>query len=78
MKKKDDVMSRIKFNEMEKKFMVQLLCVFEDNKDNMYYEIDSDSKAKKTFNDLSRACGYSNKPEMNKKTVAKCLKILGS
>ena len=71
-------MGRIKFTEMEKKFMIQLLSVFEENKDSMYYEIDSDSKARKAFIDLSKACGYSNKLEMNKKTVEKCLNKLGS
>ena len=71
-------MSRIKFTEMEKKFMVQLLSVFDENKDSMYYEIDSDTAARKAFMDLSKACGYSNKPEMNKKIVEKCLKVLGS
>ena len=71
-------MSRIKFTEMEKKFMIQLLSVFEENKDDMYYEIDSDAKARKAFLDLSKACGYSNKPEMDSKTVEKYLKKLGN
>lgn len=75
---KNNVMSRIKFTEMEKKFMIQLLSGFDENIDSMYYEIDSDSKAKKAFLDLSKACGYSNKPEMDKETVEKCLKKLGS
>ncbi len=75
---KNNVMSRIKFTEMEKKFMVQLLYIFDEDRDSMYYEIDSDVEARKAFMDLSKACGYSNKPEMNKKTVQKCLKILGS
>ncbi len=75
---KNSVIDRIKFNEMEKKFMIQLLSFFDENRDDMYYEIDNDDKAKKAFLDLSKACGYSNKPEMNKKTVKKCLKILGS
>lgn len=75
---KKDVTSRIKFTNMEKKFMVQLLSVFEDNKDSMYYEIDSDAKAKTAFLNLSKACGYSSEPEMNSETVEKCLKTLGS
>jgi len=76
--KKENILKRIKLDEMEKKFLVQLLSMFYENKDDMYYEIDSDLEARKAFENLSMACGYSNKPEMNKKTVKNCLKILGS
>jgi len=73
-----EVFKRLKFTEMEKNFMIQLLSVFEENKDDMYYEIDSDAEAKEAFDSLCMVCGYSNKPQMNEEAVNKCLKKLGS
>ena len=75
---KKNVLKRLKFTEMEKNFMVQLLSVFDENRDEMYYEIDTDTEAKEAFDNLCIACGYSNEPEMDAETVDKCLKILGN
>ena len=75
---KNDALKRLKFTKMEKKFMVQLLSLFDENRDEMYYDINADLEAKKAFDNLCIACGYSNEPEMDAKTVDKCLKILGS
>ena len=66
MKKAENVKLRIRLTKMEKAFLSQLLSVFEENKDSMYYEIDIDEKAREAFENLSKACGYSsNKPEMD-------------
>lgn len=78
MNKKDSVSKRIKLNKDEKNFLWQLLSVFWENKDDMYYEIDTDPKMNKVFKDLSKLCGFSTEPQMNKKAVDKCLKVLGS
>ena len=76
--KKSDICKRIKLTKMEKDFMIQLLSVFDENKDDMYYEIDTDKQAKKAYDNLKIACGYPKEEEMNAETVEKCLKILGS
>jgi len=78
MKNDNNITKRLKFTEMEKKFMIQLLSVFDENRDEMYYDIDHNLEAKKAFDDLCIACGYSNDSEMDSDTVDKCLKILGS
>jgi len=75
---KKDILKRINLTEMEKNFMIQLLSVFDENRDSMYYEIDTDLEAKEAFDSLCEACGYSNEPEMDEETTDKCLKILGS
>jgi len=75
---KNKICERIKLSKMEKRFLIQLLLVFDENRDEMYYEIDTDMKAKKAFDNLCVACGYSNEPEMDAKIVEKCLKKLGS
>jgi len=76
--KKNDICKRIKLTKMEKDFMIQLLSVFDENKDNMYYEIDTDEEAKEAYDNLKIACGYPEEKEMDEKTVENCLKILGS
>jgi len=73
-----EIHKRIKFTEMEKKFMIQLLSVFDENKDSMYYEIDTDEEAKEAYDSLKIACEYPEETEMDEKAVENCLKILGS
>lgn len=74
----DNICERINLTTMEKNFLIQLLSIFDENRDNMYYEVDSDPEAKEAFDNLCLACDYSNKPEMTEETTQKCLKILGS
>lgn len=75
---KNDVSKRIKFTDMEKKFMVQLLSIFDEDRDEMYYNINTNLEARKAFDNLCIACGYSNEPEMDTNVVDECLKKLGS
>lgn len=75
---KNDVRKRIKLTKMEKKFLIQLLSVFDENKDEMYYEIDTDKEAKEAYDNLKIACDYPKETEMDLETVNQCLRILGS
>jgi len=43
------IQERIKLTKMEKNFMIQLLLMFDENRDDMYYEIDNDPEAKKSI-----------------------------